>query len=362
MESWQWRIIAAGAFGLTVLFIASRATGIVSFGDESAITRFLLGSDRADATDIPFERKLYLLQAGLSYPIVAILALASVRNLLKPTATSLAALMVISLATFVYFLPESGMHRLIGPVIPLFGLVVVLEIAWWARMILSLNWLAKVPLGASALAVVAGIALTPAIASSLSTQLELPTKAGLPYPDLDRDFSNITPGEFAASRWIDETIPQSWAVVSDPLTMFFMEGLTFNPQVAIKRAWVSESEYSEEDRLRLRSLASEVFNAPTVEEALEKVESLTAAHPGYVLVISQRTIDWILAPDVLFRRAKPRSQSILEPEGLRSICGYYELEPCPERFFSSPLLSEIYRQDGVVVLVTTDRFVTGRSD
>lgn len=345
------RLVLAAAYAGVIGFIAVQATDVLSFDDESMITRFLLGSGRADATDIPFDRKLYLFRAGLAYPILGLLAFSAVRTLIWPNATHVAAIAVISLATFLLFLPESGMHRLVVPVIPLVGLSVALELRWLTQRLLNLRWKQAPPLWTGALVVAALIALTPALTSSLRTQMGLDSRLGFPIPTREHEYSNITPGEYQAAEWIAENSPQEWAIVSDPMTMFFMEGLTFHPQVAHKRAWVSESEYSLEDRGRLRWVYSLVFRAPTLDAALDEIESLTQDHPGFVLVISQRTLDWYLNPRDLFRRSWPGDRVALNADDLSSFCGYYEIERCPSMFFEDELLSVIYYREGVAVLV-----------
>jgi hypothetical protein len=351
-----WRGLIAGVFAVTIAFVLAQAAGLIEFGDESAITRFLLGSGRADATDIPFDRKLFFLQHGLTVPLLCILGWSAARNLARPDARQLSALAFLSLATLLFVLPESGMHRVVAPAIPLIGLIMALELRWWAERATTFATERRREVLQAALVVAMIIALTPTLSHSLRSQTGLHSVLAFPYPDASREFSSITTGEYRASQWIADHVPQDWAVVSDPITMFYLQGLTFHPQVAEKRAWVSVSEYTEEDQERLRSLAPLVFNARSVTAALPEIERLTEEHPGWVLVLSQRTVDWLLAPGDLFRRAKPTAQASLEDaSGLQSLCNYYGLDPCLSMFLASSQLTNAYASEEVAVLVLAER-------
>jgi hypothetical protein len=338
-----------------VAFIALQASGVVAFDDPSTLSRLFLGSGRANAIPIPFDDKLELFVDGLPYVMLALVALSAVRLLVWPHAVHLAATATVALAVFVYFLPESGLARVLGPAIPFIGLGMALELHWLASHLLALRWKQGRALWSGALVVAALVALTPTLTSPLRTQMGLSSQLGFPVPRTKDDFSNITEAEYAASQWIAEHAPPDWAIISDPATMYFMEGLTLHPQVAQKRAWVAESEYSVEDRDRLHSLDATVFRAPTMDEAVARMEFLTRDHPGFVLVISDRTLDWFLNPEDLFRLTKPAQRLQLDVEPLDSLCGYYDIEPCLSRFFTGEPFSTVYGGRGVTVLVLSDR-------
>ena len=137
------------------------------------------------------------------------------------------------------------------------------------------------------------------------------------------------------------------------MTMFLTQGLTLNPQVAQKRAWVAQSEYTLDDQERLYSVSQIVFGAPSTMAAREAMASLTEGHPGSALVISTRTLTWLLNPDSLFLRARPVDM-LLEREPLESFCGYREFAPCPARFLDSEEFSLVYSRGNVAILVPTD--------
>ncbi|MCH7512088.1 MAG: hypothetical protein IIB19_06960, partial [Chloroflexi bacterium] len=107
----------------------------------------------------------------------------------------------------------------------------------------------------------------------------------------------------------------------------------------------------------VRELRAEVCEAPTVDAALEKIKSLTAGHTGAVLVISHRTLDWLLDPGSLFRLSKPREAVSLEVESLQSLCDYYSREYCLTRFFESDQFSAVYNEGGVAVFVPTSQLI-----
>ena len=341
------------AFLAIAMFITLQVADLLTFDDSSVISRFLLGDARADAIPIPFDRKLFLMTLGLTYTFYALIGLSAFRLLIWPNALHGAAVGLVAVALALYFVPESGLHRIMGPVIPLIGLTVVLELRWFARRLVGLRWKQEHALLSGALVVIALVALTPHLTSSLREQVRLDSVFGLPVPRTEGDFSSVTAGEYEAIAWISENIPSDWVIVSDPMTMFLTQGLTLNPQVALKRAWVAQSEYTLDDQERLYSVSQLVFGAPSTMAAREAMASLTEGHPASLLVISTRTLTWLLNPDSLFLRARPVDM-LLEKEPLESFCGYRELAPCPARFLDSAEFSLVYSRDNVAILVPTD--------
>lgn len=347
------RLVVGIALLAIATFITLQVADLLTFDDSSMVSRFLLGNARADAIPIPFDQKLRLMTLGLTYTFYALIGLSAVRLLIWPNVLHGAALGLVALALALYFLPESGLHRIMGPVIPLIGLCVVLELRWFARRLVGLRWKQEHALLSGALVVIAVVALTPHLTSSLREQVRLDSVFGLPVPRTEGDFSSVTAGEYEAIAWISENIPSDWVIVSDPMTMFLTQGLTLNPQVAQKRAWVAQSEYTLDDQERLYSVSQIVFGAPSTMAAREAMASLTEGHPGSALVISTRTLTWLLNPDSLFLRARPVDM-LLEREPLESFCGYREFAPCPARFLDSEEFSLVYSRDNVAILVPTD--------
>ena len=335
------------------MFITLQVADLLTFDDSSVISRFLLGDARADAIPIPFDRKLFLMALGLTYTFYALIGLSALRLLIWPNALHGAAVGLVVIALALYFVPESGLHRIMGPVIPLIGLTVVLELRWFAQRLAGFKWKQAHAIVSGTLVIIALVALTPHLTSSLREQVRLDSVFGLPIPRTEGDFSSVTAGEYEAIAWISENIPSDWVIVSDPMTMFLTQGLTLNPQVAQKRAWVAESEYTPEDQERLFSVSQLVFGAPSTKAASEQIALLTGDHPGAVLVISTRTLTWLFDPDNLFVRERPIN-ILLEKEPLASICGYREFEPCPSRFLESEDFVLVYAKDNVAVLVPTD--------
>ena len=353
----RMRMIIGAGHAIVVLFIVAQVAGVLEFDDASMISRALLGNARADAIPIPFEEKFRLFERGFTYTLLALVGLSAVRLLRWPEPVHVASTATVAIALFLYFVPESGLHRIIGPVIPFIALGIAMELWWLGKRIAGLRWEVPPAWAVGVLVVVGLIAITPHLTSPLRAQMATDSILGFPSSNSPRDFSNITRGEYKASAWIGENIPLDWAVVSDPTTMFVIQGLTLHPQIAEKRAWVAESEYTESDQERLRSLRTEVFEAPTVDAALEKIESLTAGHTGVVLVISHRTLDWLLDPGSLFRLSKPREAVSLEVESLQSLCDYYSREYCLTGFFESDKLSAVYNESGVAIFVPTSQLI-----
>ena len=352
----RMRMIIGAGYAVVVLFIVAQVAGVLEFDDASTISRALLGNARADAIPIPFDEKFRLFERGFTYTILALLGLSAVRLLRWPEPVHVASIATVAVAFLLFFVPESGLHRVIGPVIPFIALSIAMELWWLGKRAAGLRWEVPPAWAVGALVVVGLIAITPHLTSPLRVQLLTDSLLGFPSSSSPRDFSNITRGEYRASVWIGENIPNDWAVVSDPTTMFFIQGLTLQPQVAEKRAWVAESEYTLSDQERLRSLRAEVFEAPTVAAALEKIESLTAANTGSVLVLSHRTLDWVLDSSSLFRLKKPRKGVSLDVESLQSHCDDSR-EHCLTMFLESDLFSAVYNEGGVAVLVPTSQLI-----
>ena len=356
--SWQFRALLAAGYVIAVGFILLQVIDVITFDDPSMISRVLLGSDRADAIPIPFDSKMNVFKEGMTYPIMGILAFSALRSLIWPNSIHLASMAAVAAATVLFFLPESGLHRTLGPSIPFIGVVIALEVAWIAQRLLKVRWSSAPAWATGALALAALIALTPTLTSSLSSQLGLSSRLGFPVPKTDREFSSILSQEYRAGEWIAENIPADWAIVSDPATMFVMEGMTFHPQVIEKRRWVAESEYRKEDQERLRSVFALVFGAPTEQQTLEGMSSLTQGHEGAVLIFSNRTLMWLADPSNLFALGRPL-EFLMEREPIQSFCGSRNMSVCPWPLLESPLFTVVYNQEGIAVLVASHQLEGG---
>jgi hypothetical protein len=356
--SWRFRALVAAGYSIAVVFIVLQVIDVITFDDPSKISRVLLGSDRADAIPLPFDSKMALFKAGMTYPIMGILGFSALRSLVWPNSIRLASMAAVAAATLLYFLPESGLHRTLGPSIPFIGVVIALELDWIAQRLLKVRWSSAPVWATGALALAALIALTPTLTSSLRSQTGLSSRLGFPVPESGREFSSVLPQEYRAGEWIAEHIPEDWAIVSDPTTMFVMEGMTFHPQVIEKRRWVAASEYPLEDQGRLRAAYSLVFTASTDQQALDGISSLTQGHEGAVLVFSNRTLMWLADPGILFPLGKPL-EFLMEREPIQSFCGYRNMSVCPWPLLESPLFSVVYNQEGIAVLVPSHQLDGG---
>jgi hypothetical protein len=349
-----WRAAIVGVYTVTVTFILIQTIGWLSFSDPSMISRLVLGDGRANAIEIPFRAKLDLLRRGLPFLIMGLLGWSALRTLVRPQAQHLAALLCISLAMFTYFLPESGLHRVLGAIIVLIAVAVALEMHWIAEQVTLFLTKRPNPAVTGLLIAVALIAMTPTLTYSLRWQVGLDTKLGFPLPDRSGNFSGSTLGEYEAARWMAEHTPEDWAVVSDPTTMFIMQGLTLRPQVAEKRAWVAESEYTVGDQERLASLDEQVFLAPTDEGVLAGLRAVTEKHDGAMIVFSYRTLDWLMNDDP-FSLRRPQQVFPLFPEVIDALCENAELAPCPSRLFRNDAFHEVYHYNGVAIIIPSSQ-------
>lgn len=347
--TWQFRALFASAYALVVGFVLLQVADVITFSDPSMISRKLLGSDRADAIPLPFDTKMSLFKEGMTYPMMGILAYSALRSLIWPKPLHVASMAAIAVAMGVYFLPESGLHRVLGSSIPLIGVVVAIEVSSIAEWVMKLRWRDRALWVTGACALAAMIALTPTVTSSLRAQVGLPSKLGYPMAKRNSEFTSVLPQEYRAGQWIDNNIPAGWAIVSDPTTMFVMEGMTFHPQVIKTRRWVAASEYPQEDQDKLRSVYDLVFAANSDQEAVAGIQQLTAGHQGAVLILSNRTFMWLTNPDNLFPLGRPLEYE-MERDAIRSFCGYADLTVCPYSFLESPAFSVLYNRDGIAIL------------
>jgi hypothetical protein len=352
--TWPFRALSAGSFVAVLVFILLQEIDVITFSDPSMISRTLLGSDRADAIPIPFDQKMSLFKKGMTYPMMAILGWAAFRSLIWPKAVHLAALAAITVAFGVYFVPESGLHRVPGPAIPLIGVVVALEVAWVAEQILARGWTMRSALLTGVLSVAAMTALTPTLALPLRGQVGLPSKFGFPTATRERQFSSVLPQEYRAARWISDEIPEDWVIVSDPTTMFMMEGMTFHPQVIEKRRWVAESEYEQAALDRLRSVYDLVFATNSDSATIDGLERLSEGHDGAVLIMSNRTLAWMAEPGNLFPLSKP-IEFLMDRDPIVSYCGYANIQHCPYPLLESVQLQIVYNQDGIAMFVPVEQ-------
>jgi hypothetical protein len=107
----------------------------------------------------------------------------------------------------------------------------------------------------------------------------------------DRD--DLAVADFLRSSTGRETL-----IVSDPMTMFLLEGLAYRPQIAEKRAWIAISEYADIDRERLAGVRNGIFGpALTPAQSLVNACALSGrTFDAVALVLTRRTAAWVLNP------------------------------------------------------------------
>lgn len=329
-------VVPALVFAASALFIV-QATGLITFSDPSMFSRDLLG-ERADAIILDYESKVTELRLGLTVPVLLILAVAAERRLFGawtqiastegPKAEPIeGAVAAVAAVFFVYLLPESNSFRFVSMVVPLMAILVVAELGFWAR--LTAQWLRirkeKLVVFGAVAAVLVGIG--PALSQPLRRQAP---PSPLTLSAYDRE-------DLAVAGFLRSSTGRNTLIVSDPMTMFLLEGLAYRPQIAEKRAWVAISEYSTADRARLTGVRNAVFDAAlTPAQSLANACTL-AGRPfdAVALVLTERTAAWALNPSAPLFLTDARAR----------------VEFLAPRFAVGGTFSPAYSRDGAVVLI-----------
>lgn len=331
-------VVPALVFAASALFLV-QATGLITFPDPSIFSRNLLGDSRADAIVLGYAEKMTFLRQGLTVPIIVILAVAAERRLFGvwtqiesadgPSAETLEGTVAAVAAVFLaYLLPESNSFRFVSMAIPLLAILVVAELVFWAR--LAVEWLGVGRRGLIVFGAVAAmlVGIGPMLSQPLRTQAP---PSPLTLSAYDRD-------DLAVAEYLRSNTGGNTLIVSDPMTMFLLEGLAYRPQIVEKRAWVALSEYSGADRDRLSGVRDAVF-----DPALTPAQSLANA-----CVLAGRPFDAVAL--VLTRRTAAWARTPFTPLFLTS--GGAPVEPLAAHFADGDAFVDAYTADDAVVLVS----------
>jgi len=330
-------VVPGLVFAASSLFVI-QATGLVTFPDPSMFSREVLGESRADAIVLGFQQKAASMREGLTAPMIVILAVAAERRLFGvwtqiasaagPSAEALeGTVATVAVVMFAYFLPESNSFRFVSMAVPLMAILAVAELGFWAR--LAADWLGIARPTLIVFGVVAAVLVVIGPALSLPLRRQGPSSSGT--------LSAYSRDDLAVAEYLRESTARDTLLVSDPMTMFLLEGLAYRPQIAEKRAWVAISEYSAADRERIMGVRDGVFDpALTPEQSLANACSL-AGRPfaAVALVLTRRTAAWVQTPSA--------------PVFLTS--GGAPIEPIAARFSGGDTFDDAYIRDGAVVLI-----------
>ncbi len=344
IETPRYRRIIVPSFvvAAVALFLVQQA-GIITFSDPSAISRVLLGAGRANAITLDYSAKADLLRDSMSLSVILVLAVAAERRLFGrwtsitvaegPTALTRDAIVAIVAASlFVYFLPESNSFRFVGFTIPLIAILLVSEIAYWAQVVT--NWIRPAPRGH-----VAAMLLCAAILAAMAPSLSAPLRNQV--PPSPRSLSAYDGEDLRVAAWLADNTTAETIIVSDPLTMFMLEGLACRPQIAETRRWIAISEYSAEDRARLWLLHPAVFHLDLEpNQVLTGICRLTSdrTFERIALVVHERTAGWAEAGLLPFLTGPPR-----------------DVEPFIARLTSDGTFAVAHRTSRSVILVPSER-------
>lgn len=135
--------------------------------------------------------------------------------------------------------------------------------------------------------------------------------------------------DYQASRWINDNTPRNWEVdddntkfiirelsdpryrisetreikipltedtliISDPYSMWVLEGLSGRKQLIDQRAFINLNEYSNESVNRMQYIKHNLFLADNSKDAYELINKLKFMHDPVLIIVNPRTSVWVL--------------------------------------------------------------------
>jgi hypothetical protein len=169
--------------------------------------------------------------------------------------------------------------------------------------------------------------------------------ATIQYVNQHGVFSYITPEEMELAIWLWNSTPKQWIkydyltgripinvpyelvtlhspkltyiryipktndtlLISDPYTMLILNGLTGRDTALIERAFIDPSEYSKEALECMNFIKNNIFLAESSMEAYYNILRIRGSHTTVLVVITARTIVWMISDATFVVAAKPLS-------------------------------------------------------
>ena len=82
-------------------------------------------------------------------------------------------------------------------------------------------------------------------------------------------------------------------IISDPYTMFMMEGLIGRDQAVDWSVWIDESEYAPEILKQMEDIKNRIFKAKDSKSAYEEIQKIRRNHSKILIIVSERTSTWL---------------------------------------------------------------------
>jgi len=84
-------------------------------------------------------------------------------------------------------------------------------------------------------------------------------------------------------------------IISDPYTMFLMNGLTGRDQAIDERVFIYEEEYAPEALQQMKNIKEKIFMANSSEAAYKEIQKVKREHSVVLIVLSEKTYWWSLS-------------------------------------------------------------------
>lgn len=217
---------------------------------------------------------------------------------------------------FLYFFPENQFFRVTVFIIPFIAYTIALSIIIISKM---LNEKKRNLLNLVYIALVMTIVILSLVITNYSWIQQKQNSEGFFSPDFEMY-------EYQTANWINENTPKEWPnenfpyeikvvgdprlrledtreikiplskdtlIISDPHTMWVLQGLTGRDQPIYQRGFVSEKEYAPEWIDLMQHLRSTIFLSGDSKKAYEEINKIKQNHKVILIVITPRTEEWI---------------------------------------------------------------------
>lgn len=236
---------------------------------------------------------------------------------------------------FLFFLPEGHFHRIIYYLSPFFTFIVAYICIFITNQINSILKIQEKIISTLCLLLIIMIIIIPLVEQKQSFIMQ--------NKNNDNHFSHSNLYELNASFWIHENTPKTWIkktwwskknsndsiiihpptlggkatvlelsttndtlLISDPYTMFMMQGLTGRDQAIDGRVWIDENEYAPELIEQMENIKYNIFLANNSEIAHKEIQNVKRNHENIFIIVSERTSQWLKTDDKMFIWRPPR--------------------------------------------------------
>jgi len=275
---------------ITILFfIVLQKLGYLNFRDNLILSKVIFG-DKYYGTfvDINFENKfIELIKANTKFVTYFYITALVILSILYKKYKKIAVITFLSnLTLLIFFLPEGHFHRIMGPHTIFMSII----ISYFIFINTYNNKYNKILRALLLLTILLGVI------SNAVIPLQKQIMGNSPFSWFSKD-------DVVAAEILDNlgNINSNIVVVSDPYTMFVLQGLTGIKTPFSTRAWVMEEEYPEEDLQigeNIRQLLK-THDDKIIYNGIRNIKKSKTKY-NYILVINSRTLSWVSNQEVFF--------------------------------------------------------------